>query len=209
MSALEVLEVKVRDTFGKRRVRRLRASGLIPAILYGHGQDAVNLSIPEKNLSTLIRRGHHIVNLSGEANGEALLKEVQWDVWGKEILHVDLTRINANEKIQLTVPVVLRGDAAGLKQGGVVEQLVHEVEVECSASNTPDEVFVRVGELELGQAITVADVELPAEVKILLSAETILVQCHEKVEMEIQPAAEVTGAEPEVIARKKEAEEEE
>ncbi|MDO4583624.1 MAG: 50S ribosomal protein L25 [Planctomycetia bacterium] len=209
MSALEVLEVKVRDTFGKRRVRRLRANGWIPAILYGHGQEVVNLSIPEKNLMTLMRHGHHIVNLSGEANGEALVKEVQWDVWGKEILHVDFTRINANEKIQLTVPVVLRGEAAGLKEGGVVDQLVHEVEVECSASNTPDEVVVRVSDLALGQNITVADVELPAEVKMLLPAETVLVQCHEKVEVEIELAAEVTGAEPEVIARKKETEEEE
>ena len=141
MSELEVLKVKNRDTFGKRRIRRLRDGGLVPANLYGHGQDAVSISVDAAEVGQLIRHGHHIVNLQGDVQGEALVKEVQWNVWGTEILHIDFARIDVNEKVQLTVPVVLKGDAPGLREGGVVEQLIHEVVVECSAVNVPDEPF--------------------------------------------------------------------
>lgn len=208
MSELEVLEVKVRDTFGKRRIRRLRADGFVPANLYGHKQETVSLQVDAAALFMLLRRGHQIIKLSGACTDEVLIKEVQWNVWGNEIFHVDFTRINANEKLTVTVPVVLKGEAAGVREGGVVEVLVHEVEVECSAVNVPDNVTVSVAKLGLGQQITVADAALPAGITINAAAETVLIQCvakNEEVNMETGAA---DGAEPEVIGRKKAAEEE-
>lgn len=208
MAELEVLEVKVRDTFGKRRIRRLREDGFVPANLYGHKQDAVNLMIDEIAMNNIIRRGHQIVKLSGAVTDEALIKEVQWNVWGNAILHVDFARIDANEKIQVIVPVVLKGDAPGLREGGVVEMLVHEVTVECGALDIPDNILVHIGELALDQQITLADLALPEGVKVDLPADTVIVHCIEKKEEEeITPAESADGAEPEVIARKKDEEE--
>lgn len=209
MSELVVLEVKVRDTFGKRRIRRLRADGLVPANLYGHKQDPVNLMVDAGALSMVIRKGHQIVKLSGEATDEALIKEVQWNVWGNEILHVDFARIDANEKIRVTVPVVLKGDAVGVREGGVVEVLIHELEVECSALNVPDSIIINVSELALDQHIAVADVKFPEGVAVDLAADAVLVHCVEKKEdVDLTSEAAADGSEPEVIARKKEAEEE-
>ena len=206
MSELEVLKVKNRDTFGKRRIRRLRDGGLVPANLYGHGQAAVSISVDAAEVGHLIRHGHHIVNLQGDVQGEALVKEVQWNTWGTEILHIDFARIDVNEKVQLTVPVVLKGDAPGLREGGVVEQLIHEVVVECSAVNVPDEIIVRVNELNLNEHITQAEVALPEGVTVDLAGDTLMVHCVEKREELPEEAADATGAEPEVIARKKEEE---
>lgn len=208
MAQLEVLEVKVRDTFGKRRVRRLRAGGLIPANLYGHKQDAVNLMVDEAAMKMILRHGHQIVQLAGACTDEALIKEVQWNVWGNEILHVDFARINANETVKATVPVVLKGDAAGLREGGVVETLIHEVEVECSALNMPENIVVNVKDLGLGQQITVADITLPEGVTVELAADAVVVACVAKQEEVDMTSGAVDGSEPEVIARKKAEEEE-
>lgn len=203
MAQLEVLEVKVRDTFGKRRVRRLRATGMVPANLYGHKQETVNLMIDEATMKMILRRGHQIVKLTGASSDEALIKEVQWNVWGNEILHVDFTRINANETVKATVPVVLKGDAAGLREGGVIETLIHEVEVECSAFNMPENIVISVTNLGLGQQITAADLKLPEGVTTDLAADTVMVVCVTKQEEVDMTSAVVDGAEPEVIARKK------
>ena len=203
MAQLEVLEVKVRDTFGKRRIRRLRATGMVPANLYGHKQETVNLMIDEAAMKMILRRGHQIVKLTGASSDEALIKEVQWNVWGNEILHVDFTRINANETVKATVPVVLKGDAAGLREGGVIETLIHEVEVECSAFNMPENIVISVTNLGLGQQITAADLKLPEGVTTDLAADTVMVVCVTKQEEVDMTSAVVDGAEPEVIARKK------
>jgi len=202
MAQLEVLEVKVRNTFGKRRIRRLRESGLIPANLYGHKQDPVNLAIDAGAMNMIIRRGHQIVKFAGDCTDEALIKEVQWNVWGNEILHVDFARIDANEKIKVTVPFVLKGDAVGIREGGVVEQLIHEAEVECSALNIPDALIVNISELALNQHVTVADVKMPEGVTCDLAADAVVVACVVKKE-EVEAAAEAAEGEPEVIARKK------
>ena len=207
MSELVKLEVKVRDTFGKRRIRRLRESGFIPACLYGHGQNPVNLSVATIALKNVLRHGHRILNLSGDGvSSEVLVKEVQWDTWGIEVLHVDFARIDANERITVTVPVVLKGEAAGLKEGGVVEQHVHDVEIECSAINMPESIIVRVGDLALDGSLSFNDVTLPEGVTIALAPETVIVSCYEKKEIDLEAEAIPGAAEPEVIARKKEEE---
>lgn len=201
MAKLEVLEVKFREETGKRRNRRLRAAGCVPATLYGHKKAPQTLCVPEDQLNAVLRHGGHVVELQGDVAERAQLKEVQWDVWGQQVLHVDLTRVEAHEKVQLTLLLHLRGEAEGVKQGGVVEQLVHEIELECEATSVPETVEIRIAELEMGMSLTVADIELPEGVKVLLPADTPVVQCVEKREMpEEETAAE---GEPEVIAKKK------
>lgn len=207
MAKMEVLMVEKRETFGKRRSRRLRESGFIPATLYGHGQEAVSISVATDRMNAIIRHGHHFVALDGAASGDAQIKEVQWDTWGKEILHVDFTRVQADEKINVIVPLTLRGEAPGTRQGGVVEQVLHEIDVQCAAINAPDQIEVRIGTLELDQVITVADITFPSGVTSTTAPDTVIVHCFEKKEVEETETA-VTGEEPEVIARKKAEEEE-
>lgn len=201
MAKLEVLEVKIRDQFGKRRSRRMRQEGTVPATLYGHKKEPQSLSVSVEQISLIIRHGGHLVQLSGDIAERALLKEVQWDTWGKQVLHVDLTRVDAFEKIRVTLPLTFRGEAVGVKEGGVVEQLIHEVELECSATDIPDVLEVRISDLGIGGHIAVDAIELPAGVRILLPGDTPVVHCTVKREVSLEEAA--AAAEPEIIAKKK------
>jgi len=201
------LNVQLRETRGKRNARRMRNSGAIPAILYGHGQENVALEVSMEGLGDLIRHGTRLVNLVGALREQAFLREVQWNTWGTHVLHVDLTRVSEHEKVKVEVPVELRGEAPGVKQGGVVTQHIHELEIECEVASIPEKLFVGVSHLNLGDRILVENLELPPTVSVLADPELIVVECHEPVEeAEVEAAAE--GAEPEVIGRKAEEEEE-
>jgi len=202
----EQLQVQLRDTRGKRRNRRMRAGGQIPAILYGHGEKNVALAVPADAIHAVIRHGHQIVELSGSLSESALIRTLQWNPWGTEILHVDLTRVSAHERIEVTVVIELRGEAPGTKEGGVIEHNLHELEIECEAMSIPEKIEVSVNELKLGDALTVADLKLPEGIKALLPSEEVVVQCVEPAAEE-EVEAEVGEAEPEVIGRKKEDEE--
>ena len=106
----DLLNVEARDTTGTLRMRRLRKSGKVPAVLYGHGEGTVSLTILQKEIDRVVGHGGHIVELKGAVTEGALIKAVQWDAFGSSILHVDLTRIDPNEKVEVTLPVELKGD---------------------------------------------------------------------------------------------------
>jgi large subunit ribosomal protein L25 len=205
----EVVTVKIRDLRGKRNARRLRRAGQVPAILYGHGRDNVCLSIPERELSAIVRHGARVVDLKGDLSETAFIREVQWDTLGVDMLHVDFTRVKAGEAVEATIPVELWGEAPGTKLGGIVEILTHELEIECAAASLPEKLRVDINSLELEGSIMAADVPLPEGAK-LLTPDTVVVQCMpaapvlEEEEEEAPPEA----VEPEVIGRKAGEEEE-
>ena len=99
------LTVAKRTETGKRRMKRLRLSGKIPAVLYGHGQEVVSLAVPTDQITTAIRHGSHLVDLGGELSESALIKDVVWDTFGLEVLHVDLARVDKTEVVEVTVAV--------------------------------------------------------------------------------------------------------
>ena len=202
----ETLAVESRDLRGKRNNRRLRASGKIPAVLYGHGQAPVSLSVPAEQFDTMIRHGSRMVTLSGAVNESAFIRECQWDTWGNHVVHVDFTRISAHEKVQVQVAIELRGEAPGVKAGGTVKQLLHEIELECEAVDIPEKLSISINDLELNGSITVGDLELPTGAKMLADSAQDVVQCIEVTEV-AEEEAEAFEAEPEVIGRKKEDEE--
>src|SRR6202166_2753361 len=140
----EVLNVKKREPKGKRDARRLRASGVVPANLYGHGEKNLSLGINADEVRAAVRHGARVVDLQGVVKEKAFIRELQWDTFGTHVLHMDLTRVSADERLTVTVPVELRGQAEGLKEGGVVEMVIHEVEVECLAIEIPEKLFLRV-----------------------------------------------------------------
>ena len=197
----ETLRVTKRESRGKRNARRQRAAGTIPGILYGHGKEAVSLSIKASEIRAAIRHGSRVVDLAGDVTDQVLIREVQWDTFGADLLHVDLTRVSADETITVDVQIELRGDAPGTKQGGVVEHLVHEVEIECLAQNIPEKLEININNLMLGESLAVSDLELPPSVKVNLSDDTVLVQCVEpQAEFELEEG-EPSTAEPEIIGR--------
>ena len=205
----ETLTVEVRSTRGKHHAKRLRAGGGIPGVLYGHGQEAVSLTVPRDAFTKALRHGTRLVDLKGGVNESALIRDLQWDIYGTEVQHIDFARVSADERIQVTVQVELRGQAPGVRSGGVVQHLVHELEVECLATAIPEKLQININHLELTQTITVGQIEAPAGVTLLGDPEAIAVQC-------VEPAAEVEtegvpgeGAEPEVIGRKPDEEDEE
>jgi large subunit ribosomal protein L25 len=198
---LEVLSVQNRDAHGKRDVRRLRRSGATPAILYGHGEKNISLTVPSEALEAVVRHGHRVVDLKGAVTETARIRELQWDTWGSHVLHVDLVRASKDEVVEEKVALVLRGEAPGVKEGGVLKQLLHEVRIRASVSALPERIECNINHLALLGVVKVADLTPPEGVQIITDPEQIVVQVVPPVE-EVEEAPAVEGAEPELIGRK-------
>ena len=190
-------------------MRRLRSEGKIPAVLYSRG-DNVSLTLDVREINSVIRHGSPIVELAGAVTQSAMIREVQWDAFGANVLHLDLTRIDASEVVEVTLQIELVGVSPGSKQGGTVRHLTQELDVMCPATNVPDKLKLRINDLELDSSITAADVTLPEGAKLVTDPTTTIVQC---LVVEAAEAAEAdeegeegASAEPEVIGRKAEEE---
>ena len=197
----EVLDVKIRDQVGTRGAKRVRKAGNIPAVLYGHGSENVNLAVPAEQLEAALRHGSQLVELRGDVQDTALIREVQWDTFGMRVLHLDFVRVSAQERVEVTVSLELRGEAPGAKEGGMVEQVAHEIEIECPASAIPDKIGVRVHELTLGGTIKMSDVPLPEDWRLLSDPDEIVVHCVAPAEAPEEAAEAAEAGEPEVIGR--------
>jgi large subunit ribosomal protein L25 len=125
---------------------------------------------------------------------------MQWDTFGIDLLHVDFTRVSEHERVTVLIPLEMRGDAPGLREGGTVEAVAHEIEIECEAESIPEKIDVVVKELHLGGEIKAGDLSLPAGAKLVTDANVLLVHCVVPRDMAAEIAAET--AEPEVIGRK-------
>lgn len=211
MAETLVFEGQPRVAKGSRGARNLRKKNLLPAILYGHKEDAVALSLPLDEFAKAIRHGVRVVDLkTGGGMQKALIREVQWDHLGKELLHVDFARISEDERVVVSVPVELRGTAPGVSGGGALDQPMHTIAVECLAIRVPESIRVNINDLKLGEAIHVRELVLPEGVKAMADADAIVVQVTQK-QLEPEAAAPVVAAEPaepEVIGRKVAEEEE-
>jgi len=198
----EQLKVETRDTRGKRHARRQRSQGMVPAVLYGHGQEVVGLSVEASALAAAIRHGARLIELNGAVTESAFMRAVQWDTFGTEVLHVDFSRVSADERIEVTLPVELKGTAAGIKQGGVVQHLVHEVEIECPAGAIPEKLFLNINKLELDQSLLASDIELPPGATLISADDAVVALCELPQEAEEPGAGAAEAAEPELIGRK-------
>jgi large subunit ribosomal protein L25 len=201
----EVLSVELRGTRGKRNARHNRRDGKLPAVLYGHGLESVSLLVSADQFESAVRHGARLVKLSGAVDEQAFVRDIQWNTWGTHVLHVDFTRVSEHEKVQVHVVIELRGEAPGMKAGGVVKQHIHDVEVECEATAIPEKLYVNINHLEMGQSIAVGQLQLAPGVTVMVDPELLVVECAEPVEIEEEAATAAEG-EPEVIGRKKEEE---
>jgi large subunit ribosomal protein L25 len=194
------LEVVTRSATGTRESRRLRRQGLVPAILYGHGEKCVDLAAKREALELVIRHGSRVVDLTGAVKESALIRELQWDTFGLEPIHVDLLRVSKTDRVKVKVPVDLRGEAPGHRAGGTINIVLHEVEIECTPDQIPDKIHAQIGGLEVGGVIKVHDLELPAGAVAVTDGDEPVVACT-MAGIKVEEAA-AAPAEPEVIGRK-------
>lgn len=196
------LNVQKRETTGKEAAKVMRRAGQIPAVIYGHGQDNINLTINARELGDLL--AHHgltnLIVLGGDGNGEtALIKQVQRHPVKNTPTAVDFVRVSRNEEVHVKVPVILTGDQIDVKTGdGLLVQSLQEVELVGKAGDLPDSIEVDISSLELdGAALHVSDLQVPAGVEIVNDDDDAVAAVnHPKAaEMEIEEIAEGTGEE--------------
>lgn len=205
---MALLKIKTREKLGTKAARRLRDTGMLPGIVYGHGEANMAVALPASEIERAVRHGERLIKaeLDG-AEQNFLIKDVQYDFLGAHVEHIDLARVRLDERVTLTVPVVLRGIPVGVSsESGVLHQAVHSVTVECLVTDIPEELRVSVAALHLDEQLRVKDIPLPESVKITEDPETIIARVTMVAE-EVAAAPEeaaATAAEPEVIGAKPE-----
>ena len=200
------LAVKRRTQTGSRQCRRLRDQGLVPGNLYGHKQETVPLTLTAAEVTPLVRAGARVLDVELDGKLEKVLfREIQWDYLGKDVVHVDLLRVDPNETLTVEVKVELKGTAPGSLSGGVLDHTLRTLTVECLAIQIPDSVIVKISSLEIGHALHVRDLEVPPNTRILNNPDAVVVRVAQPgAEIEVAPAAvgEEGPAQPEIIGRK-------
>lgn len=208
------LNVARREKLGKGHAKRLRKANRIPAVLYGPKLSPVSLDVDLKEFRGVIKTGARenvILNLKIEGDkgkGQtAIIKELQLDPVTDNICHVDFNAISLTEKLRVKIPLQAKGDAPGVKEGGVLDFVHREIEVECLPTEIPERIFVDVSNLNITDSIHVKDLSFPSEVVcVLLPDEVVVTVLAPMKEEVVMPAEGAAAAEPEVIGKKKEEE---
>jgi large subunit ribosomal protein L25 len=208
MAKTLLLKAEIREHTGTKAVQKVRQQGKIPAIIYGHKQEPVAISLDEHNFTEGLHHGHRLMDVQiGKNKEKIIVKDLQYDHLGKKIIHADLVRVDMTETVKVTVPIELKGTAAGTHEGGIIEEHADHLEIVCRATDIPETIIVSVKELHVGDALHAGDIELPDGVKLLSSTETLIVTCHlvaaAKTTEQIEEEAPVA---PEVISEAKEPE---
>ena len=207
------LKVESRGTVGKKATKGVRRQGKIPAILYGRSVKPTPLAVSGKEFYQAIhtKAGSNVLislkveGAKAKKDTTCLIRAVQRDPVTDEIFHVDFGAISLTEKIKIRVPVVVRdgAEAAGVKEGGVLDLVHHEIEVECLPTEIPERIEVSVKHLKIGDAIHLKELEIPKGVTPLLAGDDVVIALHPPEKVEEAPAPTEGAAEPEVIEKGK------
>ena len=210
MDKAQVLKAEIRQGSGSKDAAKLRENGQIPAIVYGHKKEPVSIILNAKSFREGLQSGHRLMEVEINKKNETLLiKDVQYDYVGTDIIHVDLMRVDVTEMVRVTVPIELKGTAKGAAEGGMVELITGNLEIECRVTQIPEQIVVSVKEMALNDAIHAKDIQLPEGVKLISSPELLVATCH--LVAEVKSTEEVLAeapAAPEVITAAKEEPEE-
>jgi large subunit ribosomal protein L25 len=205
MAASINVTAKARPELGSRANKRLRDAGFIPGVIYGHKEAVVPVTLEKKALSGHLNKGAHVFDLALDGKSEkVLVKEVQFDHLGIEILHVDFARVSLDEKVEVTVPLELKGTPKGEDDGGVLQQTVSELEVECLVTDIPNLIIHNVSEMKLDDVVLIKDLKLPPGVRALQDEDLMVAQLRAVEEETPAEGAEGDTAEPEIIGKKAE-----
>ena len=204
--AINTIKVKAqnRTELGSRAMKRIRDKGQVPAVIYGHKQAVLPITLDKKEVSSHINKGAHLFDLDVAGTSETVLvKEAQYDHLGIQLLHVDFSRVSLDEKVKVKVPLELKGTPKGEAEGGKLQQIIAELDVECVVVSIPDLIRHVVTEMEMDSVLHIKDLQFPEGVKPLQDPELIVAMVREVKEDVIAPvAAEVAAPEPEVIGAK-------
>ena len=208
MATTEAVQATLRTgRFNKNAARRVRVSGLIPAVIYGAGQESQAITVDPKSITKILHSesGHNTIfdlNIEGGAGSKAMIVDWQYEPIKGKLLHIDLKRIAMDRAMRVSVPIMLDGVPTGVKvQGGVLDQILREIEVECLPGDIPSHIDVDVSGLEIYGAIHVSDLPHTGSIKFLEAEETLV--AHVTNIKEEAAAAEATPvAEPEVTKGK-------
>jgi large subunit ribosomal protein L25 len=222
MAKALLLKAEIREHTGTKVAKKLRKDGRIPAVVYGHKQKPVAVSLDRNTVAEGLHHGRRLMDVQiGRKKEKMIVKDLQYDYLGKYIIHVDLMRVDVTEMVKVTVPIELKGTAKGTHESGIIDECIDHLEIECRATDIPESIIecratdipetvvVSVKEVGVGDTLHARDIELPDGVKLVSSPETLLVTCHlvaaarttEELEQE-------TPVSPEVIGEVKEAGEE-
>lgn len=211
-----ILEIQPREELGKNKVKDLRTKGFIPAVIYAEGKESLPIKVSHKQLLQLIhqhRLESAVINLKikddkKQKSRSCLIKEIQYDPVKGDVIHVDFNEISLTKIIKVNVPVVAKGEPIGVKQeGGSLEHILWEAEVECLPTEIPKEIEVDVSQLKIGDTIHIEDITFPSQIKVLNAPEAIVFSVSAPIKEEEVVAPAVEGEEkqePEVIKEKKE-----
>lgn len=208
----KTLKAQHRTKTGTRSARQYRKQNLIPGVVYGHGQAPLSVALDAREAIGAVHHGDRLLELDFEGTKEnVLVKEVQYDAFQQDIIHIDLARVNLDERVRVTVPIVLRGTPVGAGDGGVIAQTAAQVEIEVLVTAIPDDIRASVVEMKLGDVMHFKDLPLPEGAKLVTDGELIVCSCtlvaEEVVAAPEEGAAAAAAGEPEVIGAKKEEEE--
>lgn len=211
------LQVTKREEIGSSAARRLRSSGIIPGVVYGKGKESIPVKVNIKDIHAI--KDAHIaenvlLDLTVKDEGKdpdktVIVKELQRDAIKGDWLHIDFNEISLKERLKTKVAVEVSGEAIGVTQGGILDQIMHELEIECLPADIPQRISIDVTNLNIGQTIYVKDLTIPEKVTVLSSSLSPVVSVAvPKVEEEVAAVpAEGEPTEPEVIAKGKKEEE--
>lgn len=214
--ASATLSAQPRDTAGKGSSRKLRAAGSVPAVIYGHGRDPQSLALNTYTLERLLEKVSYrttVIELDvGGTTAKTLIREIQRHPFKRHILHVDFQELVAGEKVTVRVPIKFVGTAEGVRTGGgILDQVMHELEISVDSSNIPNHIDVDVTELHIGHSIHVKDITVPEGVEVLDEEDATVCVCSipkavEEPAATDAAAADAAPAEPELIRKTKDEE---
>jgi large subunit ribosomal protein L25 len=217
MATSAQLKAQPRQDTGKSATRKMRAAGRIPAVVYGHGDETRKLTVDAHELELLFKRVHYEntiieVDIEGEpAPVKTLIREVQSHAYRPDVLHVDFQQVHADEPIHVEIPIHLLGTAPGTRLGGVLMQVITDLEVRCLPDRIPEVIEIDISHMQINDAVHLRDLTLPPGVEPLIDADRTICSITPPSVMVTEEGAEEVAAEdtsePEVIGKGREDEE--
>mgnify|MGYP000214981381 FL=1 len=180
------LEVSERTKLKTKGVKLLRRKGLIPGVLYYSGEKNVNIEVDKSILFHAMQSGQRIFEIEQQGKSQfTMIKQVQYHPVTDEIVHLDLMRVRRSEKMTITVPLVLIGDAKGVKEGGILSQSINQLEINCFPTDVPEQIELNVEDLELNSSMNISDIKLKNDdIEIITDGEVNIVNISKLVEEE-------------------------
>jgi len=200
-----LLESQIREQTGSKYAEKLRREGRIPAVVYGHKKETVAISLDGCSLMEALHHGSRVLDIKVDNKPEKMIiKDIQYDYLCKDVIHLDLMRVDVSETIKIAVPIELKGPAKGATEGGVISAHINSLEVECKVTDIPGIIVVSIKEMGIGDTIHAGDIKLPEGVKLVSNPTLLIVTCSVVAEVKTTEEVEVeTPVTPEIITEKK------